>query len=257
MTAALTPSALALSLGMATAAGLVGCFAVMRRMTLAADAISHVALPGIGVALVLNLHPVIGAIAMLFVGTLLIWGVETKTGMSTETIVGVVFSVALAVGSVITTGEELIDALLGAPGALSDVEVALGLAGAAAVVIFILKAKHMLVVSLVSPDIALTCGINVARLNLLYLLTFSLTIVLGLHYLGVLLMGSLIIIPAATARRVAHSLNGMFTVAVVIAIISTVCGSYVATLLHRATGPFIIMIAGVTFFVSLLRRQPA
>ena len=87
-------------------------------------------------------------------------------------------------------------------------------------------------------------------------MTFALTMVLGLRYLVVLLMASLIIIPAATARRLAHNLNGMFTVSVVVAVVSTVFGSYAATLLHRATGPFIIMLAGGTFFLSLLWHQP-
>ena len=46
---------------MAAAAGLVGCFAIMRRMSLAADPLSHVALPGVGVALALGIHPLFGA----------------------------------------------------------------------------------------------------------------------------------------------------------------------------------------------------
>ncbi len=57
---------LILSSGMAVAAGLVGCFALMRRMTLAADALSHVALPGIGLALFLGLNAFWGAATMLF-----------------------------------------------------------------------------------------------------------------------------------------------------------------------------------------------
>src|SRR5574341_1618523 len=90
--------ALALPVGMAVAAGLVGCFAVMRRMTLASDAISHVALPGIGIALALQLNPVLGGFAALFLGTLLVWALEYKTQVPTEAVIGVVFSAALAVG---------------------------------------------------------------------------------------------------------------------------------------------------------------
>ncbi|WP_331961978.1 metal ABC transporter permease [Candidatus Binatus sp.] len=245
-----------LAISMATAAGLVGCFAVMRRMTLAADAISHVALPGVGIALLLHFQPVVGALAMLLFGTVLIWSMQERTGISTETIVGVVFSVALAIGSLITSGEELIDALFGAPAKLTGSETALGLLGAAVVVIFILKARHSLLVSLVSPDIALTAGINVARLNLLYLLAFALTVALGFRYLGVLLMGSLIIIPAATARRLARNLNHMLSISVAISVISTVMGSYAGSLLHRDTGPLIITGAGALFFLSLVKRQP-
>jgi ABC-type Mn2+/Zn2+ transport system permease subunit len=104
----LETSSLILSVGMAVAAGLVGCFAVMRRLTLAADAISHVALPGIGLALIFHSQPMVGALAMLIVGTVLIWALESHTKMPTETIVGVVFSVALAIGSMTTSGEQLV-----------------------------------------------------------------------------------------------------------------------------------------------------
>src|SRR5512136_664772 len=97
--------ALALPIAMAVAAGLVGCFAVMRRMTLASDAISHVALPGLGLALLLQAPPLLGGIATLLAGALLIWVVESRTTIATETIIGVVFSAALAVGALFTEGE--------------------------------------------------------------------------------------------------------------------------------------------------------
>ncbi len=249
---------LALSVGMATAAGLVGCFAVMRRMALASDAMAHVALPGIGMALALHFLPVLGGVAALVLGTLLVWILEHRTRISTETVIGVVFSLALAVGSMLATGEELVDALLGAPGTLGSWELALGLAGAAAVVAFVLTQRNRLILALVSADIARTSGIRVARLDLLYLLAFALTVALGLRYLGVLLMGSLIIIPAATAKHLARSLRGMFAIAVAVAVAATVAGEIVAARAHRATGPVIIAIAAAIFFVSLaLRRRAA
>jgi ABC-type Mn2+/Zn2+ transport system permease subunit len=246
---------LALSVGMAAAAGLVGCFAVMRRMALASDAMSHVALPGIGLALVWHLHPVLGGLLALLAGTLLIWGLERQTHISTETVIGVVFSLALAVGSMLATGEELVDALLGAPTTLGGWELALGLAGAATVVAFILTQRSRLVVALVSADIARTSGVNVALLDLLYLLAFALTVALGLRYLGVLLMGSLVIIPAATAKLLARSLDGMFAIAVGVAVASTLVGELVAPLLHRATGPVIIAASALAFLASLLVRR--
>lgn len=70
-----------------------------------------------------------------------------------------------------------------------------------------MKQKHALVLALVSPDIARTAGVNLRRLNLLYLLVFGLTVALGLRYLGVLLTGSLIIIPAATAEHLSTNLS--------------------------------------------------
>ena len=248
-------SGFALSIGMAVAAGLVGCFAVMRRMALASDAMSHVALPGIGLALAFHLHPALGAIAALALGAVLVWGLERRTGISTETVVGVVFSVALAVGSMLATGDELIDALLGAPATLEPWEVALGLAGALAVAAFVLAQRNRLILALVSADIARTSGIRVARLELLYLLAFALTVALGLRYLGVLLMGSLVIIPAATAKNVARSLRGMLAIAVVVAVLSTLGGALLAMRIQRPTGPLIISVAAAMFFLSLLLRR--
>jgi ABC-type Mn2+/Zn2+ transport system permease subunit len=247
-----TLPALALSVTMAAAAGLVGCFAVMRRMTLASDAISHVALPGIGVAIALHVHPLLGGLAALLVGTLLVWGVESRTRIATETVIGVVFSAALALGALLSSGEDLIDALLGAPRALGAWEVALGVAAALAVVAFVLSQRNRLVVALVSTSMARTAGIDVRRLDLLFLLAFAVTVALGLRYLGVLLMGSLLIIPAATAKQVARGLSSMLGTAVALAIGATLAGEALAARVHRPTGPLIIAVAAIAFFASLL-----
>ncbi|MEO8548861.1 MAG: metal ABC transporter permease [Kofleriaceae bacterium] len=250
----LDPETLALSVGAGAAAGLVGCFAVMRRMTLAADAISHIALPGIGLALVVHIYPVVGAAAMLLIGMVIVWGVEIKTGIATETVIGVMFSTALAVGSMITSGDDLIEALFGDTARLSVLEAALGLVIAAVIVVFIWRERHRLVLALVSPEIARTAGINVARLDLRFLLIFALTIALGLRYLGVLLIGSLVIVPAATAKRLARSLNGMLAISVSVAILSTTIGTVASAVLARPAGPLVVIVAAICFFASLLRR---
>jgi len=248
-------SALLLPVGMAVAAGLVGSVAVMRRMTLAADAISHIALPGVGLALIFHFNPVLGALAALFVGTLLVWAVERQTRIPTEAIIGVVFSAALAVGSMMTSGEALIDALFGAPHTLGRAELVLGGVAAVVVIAFILRARSELVITLVSPDLARTAGINVARVDLLFLFAFALTVALGLRYLGVLLMGSLIIIPAATAKQLARSLSGMQLIAVGIAVFATLVGAVAGPMVGVETGPLTIVVAAAVFFVSLVVRR--
>ena len=243
-----------LSVAMAVAAGLVGCFAIMRRMALAGDALSHVALPGIGVAMALHIHPIFGAVAMLFFGALIVWALENRARAATETLIGVVFSAALAVGSLMTSGDELFQALFGSAGKLGWTELVFGFAAAGSVVWFIVTHRNRLVVIMVSPDVARTAGINVRRLNLLYLEMFALTIALGLRYLGVLLMGALIIIPAATAKRLAQNLSGMLQLAVLVAVFATLAGTWIAAHLHKETGPLIVTVAAGTFLISLLRR---
>lgn len=250
----MTTEALLLSVAMSAAAGLIGAFAVMKRMTLAADPLSHVALPGIGIALALHFNPIFGAAAMLGFGALLVWAMENRARASTEAVVGIVFSAALAIGSMTTSGEDLIEALFGRAGSLRKPEIVFGLVAAGAIVAFVVSYRNRLVISLVSPDVARTAGINVRRLELLYLEAFALTIALGLRYLGVLLMGALIIVPAATAKGVARSLTGMLWIAVALSVMSTLVGTTIAVRLHRETGPLIVLVAASLFLLTLLRR---
>jgi ABC-type Mn2+/Zn2+ transport system permease subunit len=100
-----------------------------------------------------------------------------------------------------------------------------------------------------------TAGINVARLNIFFLEIFALTVALGLRYLGVLLMGSLIIIPAATAKYVARTLTGMLVGAVVFAILATLAGVLLAGIVHKPTGPVTIGVAASLFGLSLFTRR--
>lgn len=237
---------------MAVAASLIGCFAVMRRMALAGDALSHVALPGVGLALALHVHPVFGAVAMLGFGALLVWQIEDRSHIATETVVGVIFSVALAIGSMLTSGEDLIEALFGSSGALSVGEFLFGVVGAAAVIGFVVTQKNALVVALVSPDIARTACVDTRRLNLIYLQMFALTVALGLRFLGVLLMGSLIIIPAASAKNVLKNLDQMLPLAAVFAAAATAAGSSLALWPQQEMGPLIVAVSTLFFLLTVL-----
>ena len=237
---------------MAVAAGLVGAFALMRRMTLAGDALSHVALPGIGVAILIGINPLAGALVALIAGAVLIWALERRTRVATEAVIGVVFSAALAVGALLATGEQLIDALFGAPGTLSSWELVVGLVGAAAVIAFVLAARDRLVLLFLSSDVARTAGIDVQRLGLLYLLAFALTVALGLRFLGALLMGSLIIIPPAAARQFARGLTSMLVSSAALALLATLLGTWLAERQQRPSGPLIVVVAAACFLVTLV-----
>ncbi len=238
----------------AVASGLVGTFALMRKMALAADAISHIALPGLGLAIIYKVDPLLGGGLALVLGAIFIWIIEKKTSISTETIVGVVFSASLAVGSLVTPDHELIEALFGEVKALTLYQAGFGILAALAVMAFILWNKNKLALSLVSEDLATVSGIKVSRLDLLFLLAFSLNVILGLQFLGVLLMGSLIIVPAAIGRNLGYSLNSTMAISVFAAIISVVGGYFLADVYNIAVGPTIISVATGLFFVSFLRR---
>ena len=105
---------------------------------------------------------------------------------------------------------------------------------------------------IVSPDLARTAGVNVRRLDLAYLLLFALTIGIGLRYLGVLLMGALIIIPAVTAKGVARNLQQMLALNVMLAVVATVVGTGVASSGQLDISPMIVLVAAAIFLLSLL-----
>jgi ABC-type Mn2+/Zn2+ transport system permease subunit len=137
---------------------------------------------------------------------------------------------------------------------LSWAEAWFGAAGAVLILIVIFRQRDRLVITLVSPDIARTAGVNVRRLDLIYLQIFALAVALGLRYLGVLLMGSLLIIPAATAKRITTGLSRMLWTAMAISVAVTVVGSAIAASVHRESGPIIVTLAAATFLVSLVKR---
>src|SRR5512141_1441751 len=83
----------------AAASGLIGSFLLLRKMTLLSDALSHIALPGIAIGLLLKIEPILGGVTFLFIGILFIWAIEHKTKLAVETITGVLFVTALAAGA--------------------------------------------------------------------------------------------------------------------------------------------------------------
>ena len=196
-----------LALLFAVAAGLVGSFGLMKRMLLAGDVISHVALPGLGLAFLLKINPLIGAATTLFLGTLLIWHLQKKTGLATENIIGVVFAASLGIGAAVTPNDDIIEALFGKNLAISLFGFLLGTLAAGFIIAAIWNLRDRLVLTLFSPDLAAVTGVNVSRVNLYFLLLFSLTILVGLRFMGSLLAGSLIILPAAIGRRLTNKMS--------------------------------------------------
>ena len=168
----------------ALAAGLVGSFTLMKRMSLAGDVVSHIALPGLGLALLLGFNPLLGAAVSLFLGTLLIWHLQKSSTLTTEVAIGVIFTAALAIGTVLTPSDDLIEALFGGFQSLNAIWFVAGLLAVSVIVGFVLVFRHQLILSLFSPELAATTGVNVSRLNLYFLLIFSLTVLLELDFWG-------------------------------------------------------------------------
>jgi ABC-type Mn2+/Zn2+ transport system permease subunit len=248
--------AVVLALLFAVAAGLVGSFALMKRMLLASDVISHVALPGIGLAFLFGFNPLLGGATTLFLGTLLIWQLQKKTGLATEAMIGVVFAGSLAVGAALTPKEDLVEALFGSFQTLSLGAFLIGTAAVLLIIVFIIRFKEQLLLGLFSPDLAAATGVRLERLNLSFLLVFSLTVLVGLRFMGALLAGALVIIPATTGRRLANDVAGFLVSSCLVSVAATGLGFLItAVALPRfSPGPIVVIISATLFAVSLLRK---
>ena len=245
-----------LALLFAVAAGLVGSFALMKRMLLASDVISHVALPGLGLAFLLGFNPLLGGGATLFLGTLLIWHLQRKTGLATEAMIGVVFAGSLAIGAALTPQEDLVEALFGRFQALSLFMFLLGTVAVLLIIFVIFRFKEQLLLTLFSPELAAATSVRLDRLNLYFLLVFSLTVLVGLRFMGALLAGALIIVPATTGRRLASNVSH-FLLGSCLASVAAVGSGFLITafLLPRfSLGPVVVIVSALLFALSLLKK---
>jgi ABC-type Mn2+/Zn2+ transport system permease subunit len=240
---------------LALASGMIGVFALMRRMSLAADAMSHIALPGLGLAFLYKINPLIGGAATLLVGALIIWKIEGKTKIPTETIIGVIFSLSLAIGSLVTPREDLIEALFGGIQNFNSKELLITAILTVGIISAVLFLKNKMILQMTSEDLATVTGLKSSRLNLYFLLLFALTVILGLKFLGALLMGSLIIIPAAASKNISWNINSMLFLSALIAAISVAGSLILSNIYGFAIGPATIILASLIFFMSLFFKR--
>ena len=229
----------------------------MKRMILAADVVSHVALPGLGLAFLWHFNPILGGGTALFLGTLLIWQLQKKESYSTEVAIGVVFAGSVAIGAALTPKEDLVEAFFGRFQQISGCTFVVGVLAVTVIVGFILRYMSALILNLFSPELAATTGIKLNRLNLMFLLAFSLTVLIGLRFMGALLAGALIIIPAATGRRLADSIWNFLLASVLASVLAVGLGFILKGFVFRNLGlaPIIVMVSTLLFCLSLIKSK--
>lgn len=237
------------------AAGYVGSLMVTQRMALVGDALGHVALPGIGLALRLQLDASVGALALLLVGIFVIWRLRERTPLPHDTLVGIVFVTSLAVGFLIVPKPELLESLIGDISRISLEGSVVAAAVSVLVFVLIRRLYSGLMLLNISEELASVHGIPAARFNLLFLLSIALIVALGVRVTGTLLVGALVIIPAATARITSENLQEYSSRSAVIGAGSCVVGILAHQLTRFPAGPSIILVNALLFGGALLLRR--
>ncbi len=247
--------------------GMLGSFAVLRKQSLLGDAISHAALPGIVLAFMITKSKeshvlLLGALIVGLIGAYWIRNITHKTKLKTDTALGLVLSLFFGFGMLLLTYVQKIpDAnqagldkyLFGQAATLvsSDVSIMIGVTIFALLVLFLFWKEFKLM--LFDSDYAQTLGFNIKFIDLLISFFIVLIIILGLQTVGVVLMSSLLLAPAAAARQWTNSLGKMIFLAAIFGAISGVLGTAIsATEDNLATGPLIVIVASSIVFISFL-----
>lgn len=230
------------------AAGFLGSFMVLKRMSLVGDALSHVALPGMAIALVWHFSPLLGALIALFIAVIGIWYLQETSTVYPDALVGIFFTAALSIGILITPQADLLEALFGNIEKITLPESFLAVILSAALITVTFSVSKKLLLGVISEDLAKSTGVPTRKTNLIYYLLVGTVVALGVKFVGTILMGALVIIPAATAKNFSRNLAGYQSWAITLGALSAVSGILVSEYLHSPTGP-IVVLTSVLFFI--------
>jgi len=246
--------------GVALAAGPLGCFVLWRRMAYFRAATAPAALPGVALALAPAAPMRPGGV---LAGLSMAWAVVQLTGRgrAADALLGVFAHAALALGLVAVSGlpsvrVDLMAYLFGDILAVRRVDVLLIWAGAAAVLALLAWRWQPLLTATLNPDLAYASGIAPRRETLVVTLTVAVVVAVALKVVGALLIAAMLIIPAAAARPVARTPEAMALWAAGIGAVSAVLGIAASATWDTPTGPSIVTCAfGAFVLTSLIGRR--
>jgi zinc transport system permease protein len=233
-------------------AGYLGSLMVLEKMSLVGDALSHVALPGLALGFLFNFPPFLGAFAFLFASAVIIWHLGRVTKLSFETIVGAMFTLSLAIGIIIIPELDLLEALFGDITTVTILDAAIAVI-VSVVAVFLTKIIYKrLVLSMISEELAVSKGINVGRTNLLYLVLVSLVVAVGIKIVGTLLVGFLVVVPAAAAKNVSADMFKYGVLSASFGVVSSCSGILFSSYLNLPTGPLVVFSGFIVFLATVL-----
>ncbi len=241
--------------GVALAAGPLGCFVVWRRMAYFGDATAHAAILGVALALALSVPVTLGTLAVaLAVAAGVSWLVAR--GHAADATLGVVAHSALALGLValaLAGGARVnLEALLfGDILAVNRTDLAVIWGGAVLVLGLLVWRWQRLLTATLNEELARSAGIDPRAERLVLTLALAVVVAVALKVVGALLIGAMLIIPAAAARGFTRSPETMAAAAVAIAIAASAGGLGASVALDTPAGPSIVTAALAVYLVSL------
>jgi zinc transport system permease protein len=242
--------------GVALVAGPLGCFIVWRRMAYFGDTLSHAALLGVALAFLLEINITLAVFAVCTIISLLLLVLQKRGGLSSDALLGLLAHSSLALGLVCLAfmtwvRMDLMGFLFGDILSVSRLDIGLIYGGGAAVLGVLAMIWQPLFAATVSADLAEAEGLKPARANLIFMVLMATVIAIAMKIVGVLLITALLIIPAATARRLATGPEQMAVLAAIAGAVAVLAGLFGSLEFDTPSGPSIVVAAMLLFGVSL------
>ncbi|AKX59771.1 hypothetical protein AKN88_07410 [Thiopseudomonas alkaliphila] len=251
--------ALISGIALALVAGPLGSFVVWRRMAYFGDTLSHSALFGVALGLLLEISPSVMVLGVCLLLAVFMVIMQQQQSLAADTLLGIMAHSSLAVGLVTlsfmpSVRVDLMGYLFGDLLAVSFNEVLLIVLGSILVLGLLGYFWRNLLALTVDEELAKVEGLPVTQLRLVLMLLIAVVIAVAMKVVGVLLITSLLIIPAATAQKLARSPEQMALMASVIGVFSVLGGLSMSWHLDTPAGPSIVVCAALCFVLSLLIR---
>jgi len=249
--------ALVAGIGIALTTGPLGCFVVWRRMAYFGDTMAHSALLGVALAFLFEINLMAGVFVIAAAASVALLLLQRRGALSTDALLGILSHSTLALGLVMVAFMtwiriDLMGFLFGDILAVSRADIAFIYGGGVLVLALVIWLWRPLLAATVNAEIAEAEGLRPERSRVVFMLLMAGVIAIAMKIVGILLITSLLIIPAATARRFASTPERMAVGASLLGALAVTGGLFGSLNFDTPSGPSIVVAALVLFLISLL-----
>jgi zinc transport system permease protein len=242
------------------AAAAVGVPLVQFRMAFFSDAIGHSAFTGVALGVLLGIHPLLAMVALGLLIAVAFTLVKGRTGLPPDTLTGVFFSTAVALGIALISARkglarDLPSYLYGDLLAISDAEILWMAALLIGVILYLFFVSNRILLLGVHEGFARSLGVAGRTVEISFAIVAALVVTTAIRAVGILLVTALLVVPAATARNLAKGVSSGFWLAIGIAVASSVGGLAASYHLDTATGATIVLFTSAFFALSVVCRR--
>lgn len=245
---------------MAPLFGLMSTMIVTGRMSFFSDALGHSAFTGIAIGCICGLAPTPVAVAFSVVFALLFSYVRSRSNQAADTLIGVFSSTAVALGIFIATlgggsFTKYNKYLIGDVLSVTPSEIGLLVIVLIGVVLFWFLRINQLTLASIHPQLASSRGIKVESTQTAFTVAIAIVVTLAINWVGLLMLNSLLVLPAAAARNISRNLKQYHVLSILFALTASILGLIISYFLGASTGAAISLILALFFCVSFMLRK--